>query len=195
MPPDEHKYRYIGSDISFWRLVVAKSACPEGEFIQANAFNLPLASECGNVGISFGMLHHLPRPIEGLRSLHRTLKSGACLAIHEPIVARKIIEGRFCKLELILQDYEHSEHDAEVDFGQFSGALDEMGYTVRHQEFLASPFRTLIESVTNRINRRILRSTTVYRALLAADRLCIHSICRLSELLAPRGVITFAVQQ
>ena len=195
MPPGKHNYRYIGSDIAFWRLVVAKTVCPDGEFIQASAFNLPLATACAEVGISFGMLHHLPRPAEGLKDLHRSLKADSYLALHEPVVTKKILADRYKKLEALLQTYEHSDHDGEVDIEDFCNILNEMGYQVLRHEFLASPFRAVAETIANRLNGSILRSKVIYKVLFAVDRLCIRSICRVSNLFAPRGVILLAMHR
>ena len=115
MPPNQYDYQYIGTDISFYRLVVAKMACPQGEFVQASAFNLPFRDDIADVGISFGMLHHLPVPIEGVRDLNRVLKQKCELGIHEPIETEKIVVGKHPRIEAALATYDHSERDGEID--------------------------------------------------------------------------------
>ena len=64
--PKDHGYKYIGLDISFYRLVVGKQLIPEGEFIQASATELPFQDEIADMALFFGAIHHLPRPIEAL---------------------------------------------------------------------------------------------------------------------------------
>lgn len=189
MPPAGHGYRYVGLDIAFWRAVVAKQACPEGEFIQASAFNLPLKSACADVGISFGMLHHLPRPIEGLVELNRTMKQQAALGIHEPIVTRKIVTGRFKSLESAMETYQHSDHDGEVDLDEMMAELRSLGYTVKRRMFLASPFRTAAEAAIRRVAPGALKSPGFIGLSMRTDQVLIHTICRLSAFLKPRGVI------
>ena len=75
--PVKFNYNYIGTDISFKRLMVAKMAIPESDFIQASALNIPIKNNSFNGAISFGMLHHLPRPAEAVTEVNKKLLQGA----------------------------------------------------------------------------------------------------------------------
>ena len=191
LPPSEYNYRYIGSDISFWRLVVAKSASQQSEFVQASAFNLPFVSGCADVGISFGMLHHLPRPLDGLNELNRTLKPKSQLAIHEPVVTSKIITGRNERLESALMTYEHSEHDGEIELDTFERELQNLGYSIDRKKFFVSPFRTVFEAIAGRVCPISLESQAVYRTVYLIDAILIKLVCPISRFLAPRAAILF----
>jgi len=130
---------------------VAKQACPEGEFVQASALNLPLASGMADVGISFGMLHHLPDALAALRELDRVLKADSVIAMHEPIVTKKIVQGRFHWLQELLEEYAHSEHDGEVPLKAVLRELDRMSYRAIREHLLNTPFRTLAEILLRRV--------------------------------------------
>ncbi|HMT28122.1 MAG TPA: methyltransferase domain-containing protein, partial [Bacteroidia bacterium] len=43
--PASFNFKYVGSDISFKRLMVAKKSIPEGDFFQASALNLPFKND------------------------------------------------------------------------------------------------------------------------------------------------------
>ena len=60
MNPLKYNYNYIGTDISFNRLRIAKSILPKSNFISCSALNLPFKSNIFDVVIGFGVFHHLP---------------------------------------------------------------------------------------------------------------------------------------
>ena len=158
LPPAQHGYRYVGLDISFYRLVVAKRLIPEGEFVQASALDLPFQDSVADLGLAFGAIHHLPRPIEALRHLDRVLKEDAQIGLHEPMQTPKLIEGRLSSVEKILMTYEHSEHDGDVDVAELTEFLSLNGYSDVRFHYSVTPFRTLVESLI----RMITVQTTSY---------------------------------
>ncbi|MGB7325669.1 MAG: class I SAM-dependent methyltransferase [Rubripirellula sp.] len=188
MPPLEYKYDYVGTDIAFYRLVVAKMACSDGESVQASAFNLPLKNNIADVGISFGMLHHLPEPINGIRDLNRVLKENSVVGIHEPIETQKIVVGKLPKLEAALTTYEHSDRDGEIDLSAFSAELQSLGYDKIGMRLLASPFRSVANYVLQKTIPLLLHNGAVTSLIYSVDSLLIATVCKLSGKLKPRAV-------
>lgn len=54
---------------------------PDALFIQGDALNLPLVSECIDEAYSIGVLHHTPDPSAGVASAARVLKKGGRFAV------------------------------------------------------------------------------------------------------------------
>ena len=148
LPPREYDYRYIGLDISFYCLVVAKTLIPEGEFIQASALDFPFQGGIADMGLALGALHHLPRPIESLRCLDTVLEDRSCLGLDEPIQTPKLDEGTIPFLQRLFTTYEHSVHDGE-------GSVDELRKkSVRPsvQRLLCTSFDHAIRDTTRNVH-------------------------------------------
>ena len=175
--------------------MAARLANPDGQFVQTSAFDLAIKSGCIDIGISFGMLHHLPRPVEGLAELNRTLKPESTLMFHEPVETPKIITGRYKKLEAALNTYSHSERDGEIDLGEVEQKLNQCGLRVASKNFLASPFQTAIEVVFRKVSPRLLSNNTFVRSVMFADYLFSSTFGRISKYLSPRAVVIVAVRR
>ena len=128
--PVQYHHKYIGTDIAFKRLVVAKMATPAGDFLQASALNLPFKKDTFKCVISFGMLHHLPRPVEALAHCNGVLKDGGYITFHEPIIRPDlpIISSNVARK--IFRTYEHSEHDGKIDFDASMKMLESKNHEV-----------------------------------------------------------------
>jgi len=189
MAPEKFGYTFIGSDISFYRLVVAKIACPSAEFVQASAFNLPFKDSFADVGIAFGMLHHLPQPVEGVKDLNRILKEKAMLGLHEPVETKKIIDGRFPALVEKMGTYVHSERDGEINLPEFMQTLGALGYHQKRKVMLVSPFQSMVTAFLSKCAPSMLLSKPFYEVLITLDRLFIITVCRFAKVLHPRAVI------
>lgn len=88
MDPIDYNYGYVGIDISWQRLIRACSIVSEGSFIQASALNLPFDSQCFNVVVAFGALHHVPSPDLAVEECMRVLSPNGRFAFQEPIATR-----------------------------------------------------------------------------------------------------------
>ena len=109
----KYNYNYIGTDISFNRLRIAKYFT-KSNFISCSALNLPFKSNIFDVVIGFGVFHHLPDLKIGFDESIRCIKDEGLLGFSEPVEKPKILneDGRIAKL---LATYEHSEHDNDIN--------------------------------------------------------------------------------
>lgn len=93
-PPAEIGYKFTGIDISWKRMLLAKSVIPEGDFVQASALNLPFKSQSHDISIAFGSLHHLPNRKDGLMEAVRVTAPEGQILINEPIEKPQIISEK-----------------------------------------------------------------------------------------------------
>jgi len=193
LPPKHHGYRYIGVDISFYRLVVAKRLLPEADFVQGSALDLPFQEGIADMGLALGALHHLPRPIETLRRLDRVLKDTAFLAVHEPIHTPKLIEGKLPFLERLFTTYQHSSHDGAICTKELMTFLADYNFSEVRAQFSITPFRTLAETCIRLMSSEsVLESKHLANVLYPADAVLVNTIGRFSSLLGPRAVTVMA---
>lgn len=189
MPPSELGCRYTGIDISLQRLFVAREAAPGGEFIQASALNPPFASESFKAIIAFGALHHLPDPLDAVRRLSSNLQQGGLFAYHEPIEKPKLLPQRWANK---LADYEHSEHDNEIDLAAIRQLQEELGLELEHVRYYNSVVRAAVEMAQKRLAPGLERRRDYIRLLLAVDDWILRTVCRLSNRLGPHAVTLVA---
>jgi ubiquinone/menaquinone biosynthesis C-methylase UbiE/uncharacterized protein YbaR (Trm112 family) len=196
LPPAQFNYHYIGIDISYKRLLVASRNIPEGDFIQASAFNLPFKNQSFQSIVSFGMLHHLPNSLECLRDLDAKIKDNGFLAFHEPILKPKLAAGLIPKLrseksilKKILTPYEHSEHDHEIDSQGFLAQLQRSGYKIINLKYYNSVFKTFIEILLRFFPAGISGAKLMAGMIAAIDVACLKTICKLSRRLGPHAII------
>ncbi len=191
--PATYHYRYIGSDISFKRLIVAKKMVPEGDFIQASALNLPFAEGCFSAIISFGMLHHLPRPVDAVNQVIPLIKSNGLFAFHEPVMRPDV---KFPGKEIIkkaMSTYEHSEHDGKIDLDGTISTLTNASFKTLHQSFQISPVRSIAETIIKRFSRRVMLNMKVIQFIEIADNFLLkHTNKRFGK---PDGKAVFQVMQ
>lgn len=190
--PHENAYKYIGTDISFKRLLVAKKAVPGSDFIQCSALNLPFVKSSFTCVISFGMLHHLPRPVDAIAHCHEMIQPNGLLAFHEPIIRPELPFVSSALARKFLRTYEHSEHDGKINLAQTMTLLETQNYTLVKFTKQISIFRALLESLLKKISRKILFYKFVIQIIEASDKLLLHSICLLSKKLGPNAVLVVA---
>lgn len=191
--PEEWGFDYVGVDISFQRLAVARSLLPAGLFVQASALELPFRDGIADVGLAFGALHHLPRPLEALECLDRVLRDECLLGLHEPLATPKLVEGRWPRLQRLLTTYEHSVHDGEVERGEVDRFLAGHGFAVLRRDESVSPFRTLVETLLRLASSEaVIESPTLARVLHPLDAVFLGTVGRLSRTLGPRSLTLLA---
>lgn len=193
--PGKHNYNYIGTDISFKRLLVAKQANPKGDYIQASACNLPFRKRVFNAVVSFGVIHHLPDHLDCIENADNTLKEGGLLLFHEPIVRKDFpfMGNKFKKtMTSLLQSYEHSEHDGKIDLKKILKKLDEKNYQIIHRKNQISIFRSLTESLLKKVYSNLAYNKTLVNLMEAIDEVPLQTICRLSNRFGPNAVLIAA---
>ena len=186
--PSIFKYKYIGIDVSFKRLLVAKQAVPEGDFIQASAMNLPIKDDSMHAVIYFGSLHHLSSPKTALQQSIKTLKNNGRIGFHEPIKKTKLIPQKF-RNSKIFSDYAHSSHDDEIDYLDISEEIKKNNLIPESVKFTNSPLRTLIERILKAVSKKYVSSKLLTRAVFGIDSIFIHTFERFSERLGPHAVL------
>jgi SAM-dependent methyltransferase/uncharacterized protein YbaR (Trm112 family) len=191
--PQDYGYRYVGSDISFKRLLVAKMAIPEGNFVQASAMNLPFVDNAFKAIISFGMLHHLPRPMDCIAVCSTKIKGEGFFCFHEPIAKPKILGSRKSFLGRMFTTYEHSEHDNDLDLDRALVLLKEKELKIVKRKNFNSFFKTFTEFVLQKTtSKRFHMSRFIVRSLFFVDRLFLNTFCRIWKGFGPHGVIVVA---
>lgn len=78
------KINYLGTEISDEAVKNAQKENPQWKFEVADACNLPYKDESFDIVLCFGVLHHLPRPYDGLKECFRVLKKGGLILLREP---------------------------------------------------------------------------------------------------------------
>lgn len=187
--PAHFGYSYIGTDISFKRLIVARQAVPSGNFLQASAFNLPFRENSFKALISFGMLHHLPRPAEAIEHGLNYIVPGGYFAFHEPIIRNELPFINSALSRKLLRTYAHSERDGKIDYNASCAVLQKKKFTIIHQYKQISVFRALTESVLKNISKKIILNKQIISFLEFADRIVLHTVCLLSKRLGPNAMI------
>lgn len=192
LPPKQHHYNYIGTDISFYRLVVAKENMPDGDFFQASAFNLPFKNRSMKGVISFGVLHHLPNPAASVEECSKKLKQGGFFSFHEPIVKKKVISGNLSFLEKYMSDYDHSEHDNEIESENILGQLKQLDYELVAVKYHNSIVRSAMELVLRKISISLFKTKFVVLSIFLIDRMAVNTLCRISSYFGPHGMTLVA---
>jgi len=187
--PGKHNYRYIGSDISFKRLMVAKMAIPEGDFIQASALNLPFKNEIFTAIVSFGMLHHLPRPVDAVIQVIPLIKNKGYFAFHEPIERPTVKFPGLDSLKKLMMTYEHSEHDGKINLDEVLKTLTVAGFKTIHKATQVSSLRSISETILKRINRKIMLNKQVILFIENSDKLILNTIGKLSKTVGPKAIL------
>lgn len=187
--PAQYHYNYVGTDIAFKRLIVAKQATPYGDFLQASALNLPFKNETFNCVISFGMLHHLPRPVEAVSHCDSKLKKGGVITFHEPIVRPDLPIISSAVARKLLRTYEHSEHDGKIDFEETMQLLKSRNHKILNVTSQISVFRALSESLLKKISKAALTNKSVILAIETIDKLFLNTFCLISKRFGPNAML------
>lgn len=188
--PVKFNYNYIGTDISFKRLMVAKMAIPESDFIQASALNIPIKNNSFNGAISFGMLHNLPRPAEAVTEVNKKLLQGAIFSYHEPVyTSRQFSEKQSAIVRKVFRTYDHSDHDNKINLKESLAALKEANHQIVSIVPYNSVFRVVFEAIINRFYKSWQKSKLVMKSVLIIDNILLKTIVRLSNKLGPQAII------
>ena len=188
--PVKFNYNYIGTDISFKRLMVAKMAIPESDFIQASALNIPIKNNSFNGAISFGMLHHLPRPAEAVTEVNKKLLQGAIFSYHEPVyTSRQFSEKQSAIVRKVFRTYDHSDHDNKINLKESLAALKEANHQIVSIVPYNSVFRVVFEAIINRFYKSWQKNKLVMKSVLIIDNILLKTIVRLSNKLGPQAII------
>ena len=188
--PVKFNYNYIGTDISFKRLMVAKMAIPESDFIQASALNIPIKNNSFNGAISFGMLHHLPRPAEAVTEVNKKLLQGAIFSYHEPVyTSRQFSEKQSAIVRKVFRTYDHSDHDNKINLKESLAALKEANHQIISIVPYNSVFRVVFEAIINSFYKSWQKSKLVMKSVLIIDNILLKTIVRLSNKLGPQAII------
>lgn len=187
-PPGKVGYSYTGTDISFKRLILAKTVIPDGDFVQCSALNLPFKDATFSTAVSFGVLHHLPDPIAGVRECLRTLKDGGVLAMHEPIEKPKLLpDGNFTFVRKALTTYQHSQHDNEIDLQAVMKLTGSERLAVKHRHLSGSALRTLLARII-KLSPRLSKSRTAWRLIIFLDKIAVKLLCFRPNAIGPKAV-------
>lgn len=186
--PGKYNYNYIGADISFNRLLVASQNIPRGDFIQCSAFNLPFKKQTMDAVISFGVLHHLPNPVDSLEQCSKLLKVGGYIGFHEPIEKPKLFSGVLSPLGKITTNYKHSEHDGEINWDDMKNSFPKLGIKIIHFRFYNSIFRSFVEWLLYKISMRIFGKKIIVQFIFETDKLILQTICKIYKSLGPHAV-------
>ena len=194
--PAEFGYNYIGTDISFKRLMVAKMAIPGSDFIQASALNIPIKNNFFDAAISFGMLHHLPRPNDAFSEVDKKLKSEGIFTLHEPVyTTRQFTEKQTAMVRKLFRTYEHSDHDNKINLKETTDTLKKLNYKVLNTVPYNSLFRVVYEAFMNRIYKSWHSHKGLTKTVLAIDNLLLNTVVKLSNKLGPQAIVITSVKQ
>lgn len=188
-PPGKYNYNYVGTDISFKRLMLAKIVIPEGDFMQCSALNLPFKNQTFAAVFSFGVLHHLENPLRGVTVCLSKLRKEGYFLIHEPIEKpRKLLpERKFEFLRRIFKTYDHSEHDNHIRVENTLKLFEEQNSVIQEIYFNASVLRTVVSRIFTAFPK-IGRSERAWKFLIAADKAFIRLFCSKPNRFGPGGV-------
>ncbi|MCC6383905.1 MAG: class I SAM-dependent methyltransferase [Bacteroidia bacterium] len=187
--PAEYSYNYIGTDISFKRLIVAKMAIPGSDFIQASALNIPVKDNFFDAAISFGMLHHLPRPTEAMNEVDKKLKHEGIFTLHEPVyTSRQFTEKQTAVVRKLFRTYEHSDHDNKINLKETTDTLEKLNYQILNISPYNSLFRVVYEAFMNRVYKSWDRNERLTKAVLAIDNILLNTVVKLSNKLGPQAI-------
>ncbi len=188
--PAEYDYNYIGTDISFKRLMVAKMAIPGSDFIQASALNIPIKNNFFDAAISFGMLHHLPRPTDAFSEVDKKLKHAGIFTLHEPVyTTRQFSEKQTAMVRKLFRTYEHSDHDNKINLKETTAALNKLNYKIITIAPYNSLFRVVYEAVMNRIYKPWHKNKGLMKTVLFLDNILLNTVVKLSNKLGPQAIV------
>ena len=151
---------------------------PEGDFVQCSALNLPFKTRAFSAIFSFGVLHHLENPLQGVKVCFSKLSEGGYFLIHEPIQKPKKLlpEGKLECVHKILQTYKHSEHDNHINLRNTLRLFEDQNSIIQRMHFNSSALRTVVSKIFA-LFPTINKSERAWKLLIAADRIFIKLFC------------------
>jgi len=188
--PFEHNYNYIGVDISWARLLVAKCAINVGTFIQASALSLPFKDNSFSVIVGFGVFHHLIDPVYGIKQALSKVEDGGMLGFHEPILKpQTVLNPDKHKFFLnLLQEYVHSDHDNELDMKRLVKEIDRKVYIFKIRYYYGTILRTILNFIFLKFNY-FSKNLLFNKLILKLDKLFYNSFCKKPNRFGPGAVI------
>ncbi len=187
--PALYHFQYIGTDISYKRLLVAKAVIPAGDFIQASALNLPFRNHSFDGILCFGMLHHLPRAEEALFHADEKLKKNGWLAFHEPIQRAHFSPWITALTRKIFRRYEHSAHDGKICLESCLASLTDRGHVLISYHPQISLIRAFLEAILSRLAKNIMQHKWIVMAMEYLDRIWLNTLCKWSNRFGPKAVL------
>ena len=138
---------------------------------------------------SFGVLHHLEKPLQGAKVCLSKLSKEGYFLIHEPIEKPKKLlpERKFKFLRRIFKTYDHSEHDNHIHVKNTLKLFEEQNSVIQGIHFNASVLRTIVSRIYNRFPK-IAASKRAWKFLIAADKAFIRIFCSKPNRFGPGGV-------
>jgi len=188
--PALYHFHYIGSDISFKRLLLAKQVVPEGDYIQCSALNLPFKADTFAAILGFGVFHHLPDPIEAIDNCAAKIKLDGYLAFHEPIQKPKLLSNsNFIKK--LLNRYDHSKHDNEINPNDTMSELIKLNFKTIYKKYENSLFRQLAQYLIERIPKA-QKQRWIFEIIMLLDEIFLVALCRISKRFGPSAILLVA---
>jgi SAM-dependent methyltransferase len=88
-------HRVVGADVAPRMIELAAEADPEGEYVVADAADLPFEAGAFDLGVAFMSLHDMENMAGAVREVARVLEPGArmCAAVVHPLAASGAFEG------------------------------------------------------------------------------------------------------
>ena len=188
--PARYNYNYIGTDISWKRLILAKSVLPDGDFIQASALNLPFRDGSFSAILSFGVLHHLPDPSVGIRECLSKLSINGYLGLDEPIEkpAQLLPEGRFNFIQKIISTYEHSVHDNQINMSKTIELLRRLNLSIENISYSHSIFRTFASFFVLKLPESCFKKN-IWKLIIFVDQMFLRIFCHIPNRFGPGAVL------
>jgi len=176
--PQENHYNYVGTDLSIKRLLLAKMLIPESDFVQCSALNLPFKNQTFDIVISFGVIHHLPNTLEGVKQCLSKLTPKGSFLLHEPMEKpRQLLpNGKWQFIKKMFETYKHSEHDNTLNIKKTLRVLEENRMTVKRLHYSGSTLRTVLARIVALFSP-LRRNKTIWRCLLVLDRIFLKVFC------------------
>lgn len=191
MRPSVFNYKYLGIDISFKRLLLAKKMVPEGDYVQGSVLYLPFADDTFDVVISFGVLHHLSEPLKGLKSCACVIKMKGMIAFHEPILKKKLISKEMHIFFRFINSEKRNPHDGEIDLSRTLQLLKKSGFEILHKHQELSIIGTIAIYAISHLPHS-LQKKELFKWSQYIDQLFIQSFANISNRLGPSGVLLVA---
>lgn len=187
--PRDIGLEYVGIDISWKRMILARAVLPEGDLVQASALRLPFADGAFTHTVAFSSLHHLPDHKAGIVDSLRVLQNNGQMLVHEPIKKKPILpEGKFNRLRNFISEYEHSEHDSEIDVKMVHNLIKERDdLEMHHEHYNVSIVRKLL--ITWPMSRLPFKSSKAWwRVIISLDRVFVRLFCQNHNSFGPGAV-------
>ena len=179
----EAAFTYVGTDLSENGVRLAKGLAPRGHFLVCDATAPPLFSKHFDIIVMKNLLHHIERPESCLRAVQHLLAPGGVVVVMEPNSTCVVANVAKVLLNLVRRKLEESPY-GQLPVSRLREAFLATGFEVverRHSGLLAFPLSGDYGSL-----RLIPMSVSLWRAIIALDRLLSGLLLGTNSRLAPR---------